>query len=64
MPRHDPTIAADDETALGNVETILLEFHSDPSPGRFSFDTVACDCAMVMADILRQLVRRHSMSRP
>ncbi|MGO8920040.1 MAG: hypothetical protein ACLQJR_29420 [Stellaceae bacterium] len=63
MPRHDPTIAANDETSFGNIETILNEYHGDPGPGRFPFDAAACDCAMVMADIFHRLVRRHSLNR-
>ncbi|MGO8916304.1 MAG: hypothetical protein ACLQJR_10385 [Stellaceae bacterium] len=63
MPRHDPTIAATDETAFGNIETILLEHHGDRGPEMFSFGTADFDRAMLMAHIFHRLVRRHSLKR-
>lgn len=63
MPRHDPAIAANDETAFDNLETILLESDGNGCPQVFSVGTAKVDCAMLMASALERIVERHSVHR-
>jgi hypothetical protein len=63
MPRPDPTIAASDDTAFRNIETILLEYDGESSPRMFTYGARDCDRAMLMAQVLQRLVRRHSLNR-
>ena len=63
MPRHDPTIAANDETAFENIETILLEDGGDRGPRLFAYGAADFDRAMLMAHMFYRLVRRHSRNR-
>jgi hypothetical protein len=63
MPRPDPTIAANDETAFRNIETILLEYEGGSGPRVFTYGARDCDRAMLMAQIFNRLVRRHSLNR-
>jgi hypothetical protein len=63
MPRHDPAMAASDETAFENIETILLERDRNSGSRLFSFGGADFDRAMAMAHMLHGLVRRHSLSR-
>src|SRR5215469_2065478 len=57
MPRPDPLIAADGETAFTNLEKILLEHQSNPELGRCFYDTPAFERAMLAAHMLQRLVR-------
>ncbi len=63
MPRHDPTIAANDETAFENIETILLERDRNSGSRLFPYSGADFDRAMAMAHRLHGLVQRHSLKR-
>ena len=63
MPRPDPTIPADGETAFTNLEKILLEHQTDPALGRCFFDTPAFERAMLAAHMLQRIVRARRWRR-
>ena len=63
MPAHDPTTAADGETAFTNLQKILLEHQTDAGSGRRFLDTPAFERGILAAHMLERLVRRHAARR-